>query len=183
MHVVLSQPSLYPRSPADRRYQISRLNWKGRRVKHLVSRSVTTYIKHLFLQFPAALNAYWDDRSAAEVREPMHRVSFPRRRCRRWPRKFGEAAAQPTRKIIPYTVEIRGMFRAHQENNIAAPRGELTAPSPLEFAHPGQAPVASPSRHRGQGAVEGGKRLLRGRNPPPPAPPPFRRPKHSMVYS
>lgn len=28
------------------------------------------------------------------------------------------------------------MFRAHQENNIAAPCGELTIPGPLEFAIP-----------------------------------------------
>lgn len=39
------------------------------------------------------------------------------------------------------------MFRAHQENNIAAPRGGLTAPGPLEFAdHP--EPPASPALGR-----------------------------------
>lgn len=43
--------------------------------------------------------------------------------------------------------EIRGMFRAHQENNIAAPRRELTIPGPLEFA--------IPSRNRVDGKGEG----------------------------
>lgn len=43
------------------------------------------------------------------------------------------------------------MFRAHQENNIVAPRGELTTPGPLLFT----------AGSRG----EGRKRLLQGRNP------------------
>lgn len=41
-----------------------------------------------------------------------------------------------TPEIIRYTPEIRGMFRAHQENNIAAPRGELTIPSTVRVCYP-----------------------------------------------
>lgn len=36
-----------------------------------------------------------------------------------------------TRKIIPYTFEIQRTFTAHHENNIVAPRGELTTPEPV----------------------------------------------------
>lgn len=36
-----------------------------------------------------------------------------------------------TRKIIPYTFKIQRTLAAHHENNIVAPRGELTTPKPV----------------------------------------------------
>lgn len=36
-----------------------------------------------------------------------------------------------TRKIIAYTFKIQRTFTAHHENNIVAPRGELTTPEPV----------------------------------------------------
>lgn len=46
-----------------------------------------------------------------------------------------------TREIIPYALKIQEMFHAHQENNIVAPRGELTVPSPFEFSIPSRARI------------------------------------------
>lgn len=80
-----------------------------------------------------------------------------------------------TREIIPYMLKIQEMFHAHQENNIVAPRGELTIPSPFEFS--------IPSRDRIDGKEKGGSGYYEAVTPSVVVPPPFRLPKHSMVYS
>lgn len=51
------------------------------------------------------------------------------------------------RKIIPYTLKIPRMFAAHHENNIVAPRGELTTPKPVRAC-----PQKEEGRKRGKSA-------------------------------